>query len=103
MNRQTNTLTFYDNENLDDKIQENGKRLFMQPYKAEGRANKTMIADANGKMQECTVNLDQLYIFNNYTYDYGRLLQIDDVHYRILWCKQPECREVLNIMMNRIN
>ncbi|GHU61903.1 hypothetical protein FACS1894123_01980 [Bacteroidia bacterium] len=102
MNRQTNTLTFYDNENLDDKIQENGKRLFMQPYKAEGRANKTMITDANGKLQECIVNLDQLYIFNNYTYDYGRLLKIDETHYRILWSKQPEHREVLNIKTQKI-
>jgi hypothetical protein len=42
MDRQTNTLIFYDNENLDEKIQQQGKRLFMQPYKAEGRANKTI-------------------------------------------------------------
>jgi hypothetical protein len=103
MDQQTNTLVFYDNENLDEKIRQQGKRLFIQPYKAEGRANKTMVTDISGKQQECIVNLKETYIFNNYTYDFGRLLKLDDVHYRILWNKQPERREVLNIKALKIN
>jgi glycosyltransferase involved in cell wall biosynthesis len=103
MDRQTNTLIFYDNENLDEKIQQQGNRLFMQPYKAEGRANKTIIADSYNQPQECIVNLKEQYIFNNYTYNYGRLLKIDDANYRILWSKKPEVREVLNIDKLKIN
>ena len=97
MDRNTNTLIFYDNENLDEKIRETGKRLFMQPYKAEGRANKTYITDVSGNRQECIVNVAEQYIFNNFTYDFGRLLPINKIHYRILWSKQPERREVLNL------
>jgi glycosyltransferase involved in cell wall biosynthesis len=103
MDKQTNTLIFYDNENLDEKIRQQGKRLFMQPYKAEGRANKTIVTDVSGNRQECIVNAKEQYIFNNYTYDFGRLLKLDDVHYRILWSKQPEQREVLNIKTLKIN
>jgi glycosyltransferase involved in cell wall biosynthesis len=102
MNQQTNTLIFYDNENLDEKIQQKGKRLFMQPYKAEGRANKTIITDRCNNQHECIVNLYERYIFNNYTYDFGRLLKIDDITYRIIWSKQPEIREILNIETNEI-
>jgi glycosyltransferase involved in cell wall biosynthesis len=103
MDRQTNTLIFYDNENLDEKIQQLGKRLFMQPYKAEGRANKTIVTDTYNQLQEYIVNLEEQYIFNNYTYDFGRLLKIDETHYRILWSKKPEVREVLDIKTLKIN
>jgi glycosyltransferase involved in cell wall biosynthesis len=103
MDRQTNTLIFYDNEELDEKIQQQGKRLFMQPYKAKGRANKTIVIDVFGNRQECIINVEEQYIFNNYTYDFGRLLKLDDVHYRILWSKQPELREALNIKTLKIN
>jgi hypothetical protein len=103
MDRQTNTLIFYDNENLDEKIQQQGKRLFMQPYKAEGRANKTIVTDTYNQPQECIVNLEELYIFNNRTYDFGRLLKIDATLYRILWSKKPGIREVLNIETKKIS
>jgi hypothetical protein len=70
----------------------------MQPYKAEGRANKTIITNypANRRM-ECIVNLQEKYIFDNYTYDFGRLVKIDNLNYRVLWCRKPEAREILNI------
>ena len=103
MDQETNTLIFFDNENLDEIIKKVGTRVFMQPYKAEGRANKTMLIDSFYKEQECIVNLKEQYIFNNYTYDFGRLLRIDDINYRILWAKEPEKREVLNIESNRIS
>ncbi|GHT19407.1 hypothetical protein AGMMS4957_03690 [Bacteroidia bacterium] len=61
-----------------------------------------MVTDTAGKAQECIVSLDGQYIFNNYSYDFGRLLKIDAAHYRILWSKQPKVREVLNIETNRI-
>lgn len=103
MNTETNTLIFYDNENLDEKMQLQGNRIFLQPYKAEGRANKAMIVNYPAqRMMECIVNLDEKYIFDNYTYDYGRLLKIDNKRYRILWSKNPELREVLNIESNNI-
>jgi glycosyltransferase involved in cell wall biosynthesis len=103
MNQQTNTLIFYDNEDLDAKISETGKRLFIQPYKAEGRANKTFVIDVQNKKQECIVSLEEGYIFNNYTYDFGRLLKIDSSFYRIFWSKRPEAREVLNIETYKIS
>jgi hypothetical protein len=104
MNKETNTLIFYDNEDLDDKIRQQGNRLFMQPYKAKGRANKTVITNysANRRM-ECTVNLQANYIFDNYTYDFGRLLKIDERNYRIFWSKKPEIREVLNLENHTIS
>lgn len=91
------TLIFYDNENLEDRIKEQGNRLFLQPYKAVGRANKTMVFDTQHKEQECIVNLEEQYIFNNFTFDFGRLLKIDDSYYRIFWAQNPDKREVLNI------
>jgi hypothetical protein len=98
MNRETNTLTFYDNEDLDEKIRRQGNRLFMQPYKAEGRANKTIITNySTNRRMECIVNLQEKYIFDNYTYEFGRLVKIDDLNYRILWSKNPASRELLNI------
>ena len=97
MDKQTNVLIFLDNEDLEEKIRQTGKRLFIHPYKAGGRANKTFVTDAENKEQECTVNLEEGYIFNNFSYDFGRLLKIDDTRYRILWYKRPEAREVLNI------
>jgi hypothetical protein len=103
MSQETNTLVFFDNENLDRKIQQTGKRLFMQPYKAEGRANKTYVVDVQNKKQECIVNFEEGYIFNNYTYDFGRLLKIDGSFYRILWSKCPEAREVLSIETYQIS
>jgi hypothetical protein len=103
MDRQTNTLIFYDNEDLDEKIRQQGKRLFMQPYKAKGRANKTIVIDTYNQSQECIVNLEEQYIFNNYTYDFGRLLKIDETHCRILWSKKPELREVLNVETLKIS
>ena len=103
MDRQTNTLIFYDNEDLDEKIRQTGKRLFMQPYKAEGRANKTYVIDTQNKKQECIVNLEEGYIFNNYTYDFGRLLKIDDTCCRIFWSSRPEAREVLNLETYKIS
>ena len=103
MDKETNTLIFYDNEDLDEKIRQTGKRLFMQPYKAEGRANKTYVIDIQNKKQECMVNLEEGYIFNNYTYDFGRLLKIDDSCCRIFWSNRPEAREVLNLETYKIN
>jgi glycosyltransferase involved in cell wall biosynthesis len=103
MDKQTNTLIFYDNKNLDEKIVQEGNRLFMQPYKAEGRANKTIVTNTYNQSQECIVNLEEQYIFNNYTYDFGRLLKTDATHYRILWSKKPEVREVLDIETLKIN
>ncbi|MCC8146273.1 MAG: glycosyltransferase [Bacteroidales bacterium] len=92
-----NTLIFYDNENLDNKVKQYGNKLFMQPYKSTGRANKTMVIDSQYKEQECIVNLEEEYIFNNYTFDFGRLLKIDDSYYRIFWSDKPAKREVLDI------
>ena len=103
MGKETNTLIFYDNEDLDEKIRQTGKRLFMQPYKAEGRANKTYVIDIQNKKQECMVNLEEGYIFNNYTYDFGRLLKIDDSCCRIFWSNRPEAREVLNLETHKIS
>lgn len=96
-------LVFYDNENLDKKISVQGNKLFMQPYKAKGRANKTILIDSLYKEIECIVNLKEQYIFNNLTYDFGRLLKLDKNHYRIFWAKEPEKREVLNIQKNQIS
>jgi glycosyltransferase involved in cell wall biosynthesis len=103
MDRQTNILIFYDNENLDEKTQQQGKCLFMQPYKAEGRANKTIIANTYNQARECILNLDKQYLFNNYTCDFGRLLKTDSIHYRILWSKKQEVLEVLDIGTLKIN
>jgi len=103
MNQKSNTLIFYDNEDLDEKIRQTGKRLFMQPYKSEGRANKTFVTDVSGNRQECIVNIEEQYIFNNCNYDFGRLFPLDSTHYRILWSKQPERREVLNIETLKIS
>lgn len=91
------TLIFYDNENLGERIKEQGNKLFLQPYKAVGRANKTMVTDTQNTKQECIVNLEEQYIFNNYTFDFGRLLKIDDNYYRIFWSNKPSKREVLDI------
>jgi hypothetical protein len=104
MNKEVNTLIFYDNEDLDDKIRQQGNRLFMQPHKAKGRANKTIVTNyvANRRM-ECIVNLQEKYIFDNYTYEFGRLLKIDELNYRILWCRHPEARVLLNIKFFTIN
>lgn len=103
MDTNVNTLIFYDNENLDEKIKEQGSRLFLLPYKSEGRANKTLVKNfLTNKMMECIVNIEEKYIFDNYTYDFGRLLQIDDANYRILWSKVPEAREIFNIKDNSI-
>jgi hypothetical protein len=103
MNKEVNTLIFYDNEDLGEKIRQQGNRLFMQPYKAEGRANKTIITNyAVNRRMECIVNLQGKYIFDNYTYEFGRLLKIDDWNYRILWSKKTEMREILNIKSNTI-
>lgn len=104
MDTNTNTLIFYDNEVLDEKIKEQGSRIFMQPYKAEGRANKTIIKNYPAKREmECIVNIEEKYIFDNYTYDFGRLLEIDKTNYRIFWNRYPESREVLNIEENIIS
>jgi glycosyltransferase involved in cell wall biosynthesis len=103
MDRETNTLIFYDNENLEEKIKESGNRIFMQPFKAKGRANRTMIIDTSYKEQEYIINTKEQYIFNNYTYDLGRLIPLDDINYQILWARQPEKREVLNIETKRIS
>jgi hypothetical protein len=98
MNKEVNTLIFYDNEDLDEKISLQGNRLFMQPYKAEGRANKTIITNySTNRRMESIVNLQEKYIFDNYTYEFGRLVKIDDSNYRILWSKNPASRELLNI------
>jgi glycosyltransferase involved in cell wall biosynthesis len=102
MDKETNTLAFYDNEDLNKKIRQTGERLFLHPYNSEGRANKTYVIDSQNKRQECIVNLEEKYIFNNYTYDFGRLLKLDNTHYRILWSKQPERRDVLNIKTLKI-
>jgi hypothetical protein len=102
MDKSTNTLTFFDNEDLEEKIRQQGKKLFIQPYKADGRANRTIVLDADNRPRECIVNLNEGYIFDNYSYDFGRLLKIDALYYRILWSKQPELREVLNTETNAI-
>jgi hypothetical protein len=104
MDRKANTLIFYDNEDLDEKIMQQGSHLFLQPFKSEGRANKTFIKNYSSKREmECIVNLDDKYIFDNYTYDFGRLLQVSETDYRILWSKHPESREILNIKENTIS
>lgn len=103
METNTNTLIFNDNENLDEKIKEQGCRLFMIPYKSEGRANKTLVKNfLTNKIMECIVNIEEKYIFDNYTYDFGRLLPIDENSYRILWSKVPESREIFNTKDNSI-
>ena len=102
MEKNTNTLIFFDNDDLDAKILQQGRKLFMQPYKAEGRANKTIVLDVDNQPRECIVNLSDGYIFDNYSYDFGRLLKIDDIYHRVLWSKQPERREVLNTETNAI-
>ena len=38
---------------------------------------------ANGRM-ECIINLQERYIFDNYTYEFGRLVKIDNRNYRVL-------------------
>jgi hypothetical protein len=88
---------FYDNENLDEKIQKCGNRLFMFPLKSKGRTNRTLLANYDNTEKECTINLNENYIFDNYTFAFGRLVKIDDTKYRILWSKNMEEREILNI------
>lgn len=99
-----NTLIFYDNENLEKKIEQRGTHLFMQPYKSAGRANKVLITRlSTNTIMECIVNIKEEYIFDNYTYDFGRLIKIDNRNYRILWCKNPDIREMINIENNEIS
>ncbi|MDR1200097.1 MAG: hypothetical protein LBL58_00510 [Tannerellaceae bacterium] len=102
MKRRINTHVFYDNEDIEGIIKKHGKKLFLHPCKSEGRANKTIVLDSYNEEQECTVNLGKGYIFNNLTYDFGRLLKMEEKRYRILWSKYPEKREVLDITTNKI-
>lgn len=101
--KDTNILFFFDNENLEDIIRQKGKYNFLFPLKSKGRANSTELINYNNQKIECTINLSENYIFNNYTFDFGRLLKIDDSFYRILWSKHPEARDVLNIETHKIS
>lgn len=102
MKKGINTYAFYDNENIEEIIREQGGKLFLHPYKSKGRANKTIVWDSYNEKQECTVNLDDKYIFNNLTYEFGRLLNLGEAKYRILWSKYPEKREILDISTCKI-
>lgn len=102
MNKNSNTLAFYDNEDLDLLIQNRGCRQFIHPFKANQRANKTMTTDVYGVERECIVNVDQEYVFDNYSYDLGRLMYIDNDTYRVFWTSSPESRDVLKIKDNKI-
>jgi hypothetical protein len=95
--KDSNFSFFYDNEDLDEVIRRNGNRIFLFPLKSKGRANSIILKNYNKEPLECTVNIDQGYIFNNYTYDFGRLQRIDKSFYRIFWSECPETREVLNM------
>lgn len=102
MNKNSNTLAFYDNEDLDLLIQNRGCRQFIHPFKANQRANKMTITDVHGVERECIVNVAQEYIFDNYRYDLGRLMYIDDDTYRVFWTSSPESRDVLRIKESKI-
>jgi hypothetical protein len=88
---------FYDNESLDEKIKQYGNRIFMFPLKSKGRVNRTLITNYDNTERECTINLNENYIFDNYSFLFGRLVQLDDMNYRILWSRNMEEREILNI------
>lgn len=96
-----NTLVFYDNEDLDEKIREKGARLLLHPYKSQGRANTVTIKHPRWE-KESVINLEEGYVFIVYKNDIGLLSKIDDENYRILWHRYPESREVLNITTNTI-
>ena len=98
-----NVLMFVDDEDLNKAIEKYGNKLFLMPYKSKGRANKTMLRSAEGKEIECILNLDELYIFNNFTYEFGRLLPVDKNNFQIFWSKKPEVREFLNLENKRIS
>lgn len=102
MDKDTNTLIFYDTEDLDQIIKTTGARQFLHPFKGNQRANKTIVTDVNGQTLECIVNLEQEYIFNNYTYEFGRLMPIDNDTYQIFWSTKPEARETLTVSTNKI-
>ncbi|MGL4325943.1 MAG: glycosyltransferase family 2 protein, partial [Tannerellaceae bacterium] len=102
MSENRNTLAIYDNEDLDLLIQNKGNRQFIHLFKANQRANKTTITDVHGVERECIVNVAQEYIFDNYSYDLGRLMYIDDDTYRVFWTSSPESRDVLKIKESKI-
>lgn len=102
MSENRSTLAIYDNEDLDLLIQNKGNRQFIHPFKANQRANKTTITDVHGVERECIVNVAQGYIFDNYSYDLGRLMYIDDDTYRVFWTSSPESRDVLKIKESKI-
>lgn len=103
MNKNINTLAFYDTEDLGQIIKTTGVRQFLHPFKGNQRANQTIVTNVNGEIIECIVNLDQEYIFNNYTYDFGRLMRIDNDTYQIFWSTKPEARESLIVSKNKID
>jgi glycosyltransferase involved in cell wall biosynthesis len=102
MMNEANTLVFMDDEDLDEKIRQAGIHLFLHPHKSKGRANRNLVTGNQNQELECIVNLEEQYIFNNHTYDFGRLYKIDETNYRILWSKNPEERDVLNIETQKI-
>lgn len=102
MNKNSNTLAIYDNEDLDLLIQNRGSRQFIRPFKANQRANKMMITDVHGVERACTINVDQEYIFDSSSYDLGRLMYIGDDTYRVFWTSSPESRDVLKIKESKI-
>jgi glycosyltransferase involved in cell wall biosynthesis len=93
-----NILFFYDNEDLEEKIRQKKKNyIFLLPLKSKGRANSLVITNYNGNRIECTVNLQENYLFNNYSYEFARLTKIDGNRYQVLWSNNPEIRDALDI------
>lgn len=91
-----NTLAFYDNENLEEKIANGSRKLLLHPYKSKGRANTTTIKHPQWE-KESVINLKEGYVFVVYNHDVGQLVKLDEKHYRVLWNRYPAAREVLNI------
>lgn len=91
-----NTLAFYDGHNLEEKIAANPPKTFLHPYKSNRRANTVNVKHPSWE-KETVINLEEQYIFVTGNNDIGMLIRLDSKHYRILWNKHPEVREVLNI------
>ena len=92
-----NTSTFNNIEEWEEIKKGKEKKLFYQQDNSHDKANKTFLANNRGVKNEYTVNTEEAYLYNHYTYDLGRIFPIDKDRYRIIWNKHPEIRQVLDM------
>lgn len=92
-----NTSTFNNREDLEKIRKGKEKKLFLQQDKPQNKANKTFLINNRGIKNEYTINLEEAYLYNHYTYNLGRIFPINKNRYRIIWNKNPEIRQVLDL------